>query len=129
MSTSATTSASAPASVSASEIVPTIVLVSMRVRKLKGLNFGEESSHLGIHRGVSLIGGYEFGCVLGGGGCTFVLINLEAHHHFIYDGVGVVEYQFVNSSNGFPEFKVSLSEVVLEVIPCFVHRIGVVRTD
>ena len=101
-----------------------IRLVSMRVCELKGLNLGEESLHLVIHRGVDLIGRCEFGYVLGDGGCTFVLVNLEVHHHLIYDGVGVVEAQFVNSSAGFPKFKVSFAEVMLEFIPCFVRRIG-----
>ena len=62
--------------------------------------------------------------MLGGGGCAFFLVNLEAHHHLIYDGVGVVESHFVVHSSGFPEFKASLSEVVLEVISFFVHPIG-----
>ena len=101
-----------------------IGLVSMRVRKLKCLNLREESFHLGLHRVVGLIGGFEFGCVLGGGGCVFVLVDLEARHHLIYDIVGVVEDQFVNRSSGFLEFKVSFLEVVLIFIPCFVHRIG-----
>ena len=54
----------------------------------------------------------------------FVLVDLELRHHLIYDGVGLVEVQFVNCSAGFPEFKVSFLEVVFEVIPCFVLRIG-----
>ena len=62
--------------------------------------------------------------MLGGGGCAFVLINLEAHHNLIYSGVGVVKSQFVNRAVGLPEFKVSFSEVVLEVVLCFVCRIG-----
>ena len=52
-----------------------IGLVFMRVCKLKGLNLGEESFYLGLHHGVGLIGRCEFGCMLGGGGCAFVLIN------------------------------------------------------
>ena len=62
--------------------------------------------------------------MLGGGGCAFFLVNLEAHHHLIYNGVGVVESHFVVHSSGFPEFKASLSEVVLEVILFFVRQIG-----
>ena len=62
--------------------------------------------------------------MLGGGGCAFSLVDLEVLHHLIYNGIGVVESQFVNSSTGFPDFKVSFSEVVLEFIPCFVLRIG-----
>ena len=64
---------------SASKIVPTIGLVSMRVREMKVLNLGEESFRLGIHRGVGLIVGCEFGCVLGDGGRELVLADLEAH--------------------------------------------------
>ena len=95
----------------------------MRVCKMKGLNLVDEILHLGIHNCVGQIGRCEFGCVLGGGGCTFVLINLEARHHFIYDGIDVVKFQFVNRAAGFSEFKVSFSEVVLEVVPCFVRWI------
>ena len=62
--------------------------------------------------------------MLGGGGCAFVLVDLETRHNLIYDGVGVVEAQFVNCSAGFPEFKVSFSEVVLEFSPSLVCRIG-----
>ena len=88
------------------------------------MNLGEESFYLGLHRCVGMIGGCEFGCMLGGGGCAFVLVNFEARHHLIYNGVSVVKYQFVNSAASFPDFKVSFSEVVLEVVPCFVRRIG-----
>ena len=94
-----------------------IGLVSMSVRKLKGLNLVEDSLHLGLNRGVGMVGGCEFGCVLGGSGCAFVLVDLGAHHHLIYDGVGVVEAQFVNLSAGFHEFKVRFLEVVLEIFP------------
>ena len=89
------------------------------------MDMGEEIFHLVLHRGVGLIGGREFVCMLGGGCCAFVLVYLEARHHFIYDGVGIVESQFVNRFAGFSELKVSFSEVVFEVIPCFVRRIGV----
>ena len=98
--------------------------VSICVRELKGLNLVEESLHLGLHCGVDLIGGCKFGCVLSGGGCALVLVNLEAHHHLIYDCVGVVEAHFVNCYASFPEFKVSFLEVVPKVIPCFVLCIG-----
>ena len=79
-----------------------IGLISVRVRELKFLDLVEESFYLGLHCGVGLIGGCKFGCILGGGGCAFVLINLEGRHHLIYDGVGVVEAQFVNCSAVFP---------------------------
>ena len=62
--------------------------------------------------------------MLGGGGCAFVLVDLEARHHLIYNAVDVVESQFVNRFAGFSELKVSFSEVVFEVIPCFVRHIG-----
>ena len=101
-----------------------ISLVSMSVFKLEGLNLGEESFHLGLHRGVGLIGGCEFGCMLGGGGCAFVFVNLEAHHHLIYDVVGVVESQSINCSSSLPEFKVSFPEVVLGIFTSLVRRIG-----
>ena len=62
--------------------------------------------------------------MLGGGGCTFILVDLEARHNLIYDGVGVVKSQSVNCATGFHEFKVSFSEAVLEVVPYFVLQIG-----
>ena len=99
-------------------------LMYMHVCKLKGPNLGEENLHLGLYSFVGLIGGCEFGCVLGGGGCAFILVNLEARHHLIYDGVGVVKYQFVNCADGFREFKASFSVVVTEVFPYFIRQIG-----
>ena len=79
-----------------------IGLISVRVHELKFLDLVEESLYLGLHYGVGLIGGCKFSCVLGGSGCTFVLVDLEARHHFIYDGAGVVEAQFFNCSAGLP---------------------------
>ena len=87
---------------SASKIVAMISLVSMRVCELKVLKLVEDSLHLGLHCGVGLIGGCKFVCVLGGGGCAFILIDLEARHHLIYYGVVVVQSQFVSRSAGFP---------------------------
>ena len=101
-----------------------IGLVSMCICKLKGLNLGGKILQLGIHHGVGLIGGCDFSCVLGGGCCEFVLVDLEARHHLIYDGIGVVEAQFVNCSAGFPEFKASFSEVVFEIFPSLVRQVG-----
>ena len=43
----------------------------------------------------------------------------------IYNGVVVVEAQFINNSTGFSEFNASFSEVVLEIIPCFLRLVGV----
>ena len=88
------------------------------------MNLGEKSLHLGLHCGVGLIGRYEFGCMLGGVGCAFVLVDLKVCNHLIYDGIGVVEDQFVNCSAGFYELKVSFLEVVFEIISCFVRRSG-----
>ena len=64
------------------------------VSKLKGLDLGEESLQLGLHCGIGLIGGSEFGGVLCGCGCAFVLIDSEVRNHLIQDGFGVVESQF-----------------------------------
>ena len=52
------------------------------------------------------------GCV-----CAFVFINLEACHHLIENGVGVVEAKFIDGASCFSEFKASFAEVVLEVDP------------
>ena len=76
------------------------------------------------HRGVGLIGGSEFGGVLCGCGCALVLVDLEARHNLIHDGVGVVESQFVNCSSILSEFKASFTEVVFKVFPCFVCLVG-----
>ena len=92
--------------------------------ELKGMELGEESLHLVLHRGVGMIGGSELGGVLCGCGFAFVLVDLEARHNLIHDGVGVVESQFVNCSSGFSEFKVSFTEVVFKIVPCFVCLVG-----
>ena len=92
--------------------------------ELKGLDLGEESLHLGLHRGVGLIGGSEFGGVLCDCGCALFLFNLEVRHHLTHDGVGVVESQFVNCSSGFSEFKVRFTEVVFKNVPYFVRLVG-----
>ena len=47
--------------------------------------------------------------MLGGGGCVFVFFDLEAHHHFIYDGVCIVEAKFVDCCAGFSELNASFS--------------------
>ena len=73
----------------------------MRGRKLKGVNLGEESLYLVLHCGIDLIYRCKLGCVLGCGGCVFILFDLEARHHLIYDGLAIVEAQFVNCSAGF----------------------------
>ena len=53
--------------------------------------------------------------MLCGCGHTFVFVNLEARHHLIDNGVGVVEAEFIDGASCFSEFKVSFTEVVLEV--------------
>ena len=96
----------------------------MRFCELEVLTLGEDSLHLVLHIGVGLIGGCNFGCVFGDSGCVLVFVDLEVFHIVVYDGHGVVESQIVNCSAGFSEFKVSFLEVVFEVIPSFVGRIG-----
>ena len=76
------------------------------------------------HRGVGLIGGSKFGGVLCGCGCVFVLVDLEARHNLIHNGVGVVETQFVNFSSILSEFKASFTEVVFKIFSCFVCLVG-----
>ena len=55
-----------------------IVSIIEDIRELKGLDLGEESLHLGLHCGVDLIDGSEFGSLLCGCGCVFVLVDLQA---------------------------------------------------
>ena len=62
--------------------------------------------------------------MLCGCGCAFVLINLEARHHLVHDGVGVVEDQFGNCYSSFSEFKVSFMEVMFKIVSCFVRLVG-----
>ena len=81
---------------------------------------GKESLHLQLHCGVGLIGGRDFGSVLCGCGSVLVFVDLEAHHHLVHNGVGVVKAEFINLTSCLPEFKVSFAEVVFEVVPCSV---------
>ena len=107
-----------------------IGLIPMCVCYLKGMNLVEVGLRLGLHRGVGMIGGCKFSCMLGGGSCAFVLVDLEALHHFIYDGVDVLESQFVNHYASFSDLRVSFSEVVFEIIPFFIRLIcAFPRTD
>ena len=62
--------------------------------------------------------------MLCGCGCAFVLVDLEAHHHMVHDGVGIVEAQFVNCSSCFSEFKASFTEVMFGIVPCFLRLVG-----
>ena len=57
--------------------------------------------------------------MLRGCGRAFVFFYLEAHHHLVNNGVGVVEAEFIDSNSYFSEFKVSFAEVVLEVFSIF----------
>ena len=81
---------------------------------------GEESLYLRLHCGVGLIGRRECGRLLCGCGNALVFVNLEACHHLVDNGVGVLEAEFINSTSCFLEFKVSFAEVVFEVVPHFV---------
>ena len=120
------TSATPTGAVSTSAAASAAAIVSMLggVSELKGLYLGEESLYLGLHCGVVLIGEIKYGGVLCGCGCAFVLIYLEARHHLIQYGVGVVESQFVYCFSGFSEFKVSFTEVVFKIVPCFLRLVG-----
>ena len=71
-------SATPTGAASTSTAASTAVIVSMMgdVSELKGLDLCEESLYLGLHRGVDLIDESEFGSVLCGCGCVFVLVDL-----------------------------------------------------
>ena len=58
--------------------------------------------------------------MLCGCGSALIFVDLEVRHHLVENGVGVVEDKFINSTSCFSEFKVSFTEVVFEVVPCFV---------
>ena len=62
--------------------------------------------------------------MLCGCGCAFVFVDLEAHHHLVHDGVGVVESQFVNCTSSLSEFKVIFAEVIIKIVSCFVRSVG-----
>ena len=81
---------------------------------------GKESLYLRLHCGVGLIGGRDCGSVLCGCVSALVFVNLEACHHLVNNGVGVVEAEFINSTFCLLKVKVSFTEVVFEVVPCFV---------
>ena len=52
-----------------------------------------------------------------------VLVNLEARHHLVHNGVGVVKAQFINFSSILSEFKASFVEVMFEIVPSFVRLV------
>ena len=56
-----------------------------------------------------------------GCGHAFVFVDLEARHHLIDNGGGVVEAKFIDGAFCFSEFNVSFAEVVLEVGPRLVY--------
>ena len=76
-----------------------------------------------LHRGVGLIGGRKCVSMLCGGGRAFVIFDMEARHHLVDNGVGVVESEFIDGTSCFSDFKVSFAEVVLEVFPRFVYLV------
>ena len=53
-------------------------------------------------------------------GSAIIFFKLEARHHLVHNGVGVVEAKFINSTSCISEFKVSFAEVMFEVVPRFV---------
>ena len=59
--------------------------------------------------------------MLCGCGRAFVSVDLEARHHLINNGVGVVEAEFIEGASCCLEFKVIFAEVVLEVEPRIVY--------
>ena len=61
--------------------------------------------------------------MLCGCGCALAFVDLDAHHHLVHNGVGVVEAQFIHFPSNFPEFKVSFSEVIFEIVSCFVRLV------
>ena len=117
------TSTSPTGAKSTSAAASVAIMVSMvgGVREMKGLGLGEESLRLGLHFCVVMIGGSKFGGVLCGCGCAFVLVDLEARHHMIHYGVGIVETQLVNCSPSFYEFKFIFTEFMFKIVPCFVR--------
>ena len=50
-----------------------------------------------------------------------VFIDLEALHHLVHKGVGVVKYQCIDFPSNLSEFKVSFAEVIFEIFPSFVR--------
>ena len=61
--------------------------------------------------------------MLCGCGCALVFVNLEACHHLVHNGYGVVKSQFINFPSSLSEFNMSFAEVMFEIIPCFLHLV------
>ena len=57
--------------------------------------------------------------MLCGCGCALVFVNLEARHHLVHNGDGVVKSQFINFPSSLSEFKVSFAEVMFKIVPSF----------
>ena len=105
---------------SASAAVAVVAFMVWSVGELEGLDLGEESLHLRLHCGIGLIGRCECGSMFCGCGSALVFVNLEARHDMVHNGVGVVEDEFINHTSCSSEFKVSLAEVMFEIVPHFV---------
>ena len=58
-----------------------------------------------------------------GCGCALVFADLEARHHLVHNGVGVMKSQFINFTSSFSEFNVSFAEFMFEIVPCFVRLV------
>ena len=71
-----------------------------------GLDLGKDSLHLQLHCGVGLIGGRKCVSVLCDCGSALVFIDLEACHHLVHNGVGVVKAEFINLTSFLPEFPI-----------------------
>ena len=73
--------------------------------------------------------------MLCGCGSVFVFVDLDARHHLVDNGVGVVEAEFANSTSCFSEFKVRFAEVMFEFVPrllclvCALPRLDVIFED
>ena len=63
--------------------------------------------------------------MLCGSGCGLVFVDLEARHHLVHNGVGVVKAQCINCPSSLTELKVSFAEVMFEIVPSFVRLVCV----
>ena len=61
-------------------------------------------------------------------GCGYALffVDLEARHHLVHNGVGVVNAQCINCPSSLSELKVSFAEVMSEIVPSFVRLVCVI---
>ena len=58
-----------------------------------------------------------------GCGCALVFVDLEASHHLVKNGVGVVKAYFINCPSSLSEFKASFAEVMFEIAPNFLRLV------